>query len=364
MSSSTERRLQPGHWRIVSHPRGDALTPRTALGVAGAALEGLATPALRLDRLGHRSRHGAAARAKGTSRDARPRSEPPPAGVAPPRRRVPRRRRQRHDAAVVLIYLHRVRGIEIEVAGLALVSLAAAGIRREPARRMAVLTASEPRRTLSAASSWRRGRVRDVLVREHRPRWRSLPRLLGLGAAVVWPSQDALLASLAARPPQRRLLDAVRDDEPRDRGRRPRRGSHRRHRLRRAPSSVVRHRGGRVRGFRRGRFAAARSRAGAQRRGRAVTGADWRTLLADRALCRLLPIVVLLFAAGYAQYYAGFPAYAAGTGRLGVSALGVVFAANTATIVVAQLVVLRSMARWSPSGGLACSWRACGRARG
>ena len=82
-------------------------------------------------------------------------------------------------------------------------------------------------------------------------------------------------------------------------------------------------------------------------------------LRSDRALRRLLPIVALLFAAGYAQYQAAFPAFAAGPGGLGASALGAAFAANTATIVVAQLFVLRLMARRSHSGGLVlagCVW--------
>jgi MFS family permease len=79
----------------------------------------------------------------------------------------------------------------------------------------------------------------------------------------------------------------------------------------------------------------------------------YRAVLDDRALRRLLPLVALLFAAGYAQYHAAFPAYAIGPGGLSASSLGVAFAVNTFTIVAAQLFVFRFVAARRRSRGLA-----------
>jgi MFS family permease len=79
----------------------------------------------------------------------------------------------------------------------------------------------------------------------------------------------------------------------------------------------------------------------------------YRRVLGDPALRRVLVLVAVLFAVGYAQYSAAFPAFAVGAGGLGVSALGVAFAANTVTIVAAQLFVLRLLAGWRRSRALA-----------
>jgi MFS family permease len=79
----------------------------------------------------------------------------------------------------------------------------------------------------------------------------------------------------------------------------------------------------------------------------------YRAVLGDRALRRLLVLIAVLFAAGYAQCNAAVPVYATGDGGLAPGALGVVFAANTITVVVAQLLVFRFVADWRRSRGLA-----------
>jgi MFS family permease len=85
-----------------------------------------------------------------------------------------------------------------------------------------------------------------------------------------------------------------------------------------------------------------------------ATRADsYRKVMADRPFRRLLGLVTLLVGAGYAQYQVGFPAFATEAGGMPASVLGVAFAANTFTIVVAQLPMLRLMSRWRRSRGLA-----------
>jgi MFS family permease len=79
----------------------------------------------------------------------------------------------------------------------------------------------------------------------------------------------------------------------------------------------------------------------------------YRRVLADAALRRVLVLVAVLFAVGYAQYTAAFPAFAVSSGGLRGSELGAVYAANTLTIVVAQLLVLRLVDGWRRSRALA-----------
>ncbi len=70
---------------------------------------------------------------------------------------------------------------------------------------------------------------------------------------------------------------------------------------------------------------------------------SYREVVRDRAFVRLWLLFVVLVAAGFAQTTAGFPAYA--TGDIGVSAsvIGICGAANTLFILSVQLFVLRRM---------------------
>jgi MFS family permease len=178
--------------------------------------------------------------------------------------------------------------------------------------------------------------------------------LLGVGAAVVWPAQDALLASLAG--PERlpgafslrhatlnvglgagSVLGALIADTS-------------------APASfqlLFGLQAGAALGF---AALARRLPDSSDRRGGAASErvrSSYREILADRPFRWLLPLVTLLFAAGYAQYQAAFPAYATGPGGLGAGALGAAFAANTFTVVAVQLVALRLVAGRRRSRALA-----------
>jgi MFS family permease len=67
----------------------------------------------------------------------------------------------------------------------------------------------------------------------------------------------------------------------------------------------------------------------------------YRTVLRDRVFLRVAALTFLLFALGYAQLNAAFPAFATGPGGIGAKALAVAFAVNTLAVVVLQLPVLR-----------------------
>ena len=64
-------------------------------------------------------------------------------------------------------------------------------------------------------------------------------------------------------------------------------------------------------------------------------------MLRDRALLRVVLTSMVVITFGYAQFEAGFAAYTVGVAGIPANALGWAFGANTASIVVAQLVALR-----------------------
>ncbi|MGZ4473477.1 MAG: MFS transporter [Nocardioidaceae bacterium] len=72
-----------------------------------------------------------------------------------------------------------------------------------------------------------------------------------------------------------------------------------------------------------------------------VAPAGWRTVLRDRTLLRVVASSVVVVTFGYAQFEAGFSAYAVNIARVPVNTLGWAYGANTAAIVVGQLLSLR-----------------------
>ena len=67
----------------------------------------------------------------------------------------------------------------------------------------------------------------------------------------------------------------------------------------------------------------------------------WGEVLRDRTLIRVVTISVVMITFGYAQFEAGFTAYATEVAGVPARMLGWAFGANTAAIVVGQLVALR-----------------------
>jgi MFS family permease len=67
----------------------------------------------------------------------------------------------------------------------------------------------------------------------------------------------------------------------------------------------------------------------------------WREVLQDRTLIRLVATSILVITFGYAQFEAGFAAYAVDVAEIKPNLLGWAFAANTGAIVLGQMVTLK-----------------------
>jgi MFS family permease len=79
----------------------------------------------------------------------------------------------------------------------------------------------------------------------------------------------------------------------------------------------------------------------------------WGTVLRDRTLVRVVLTSMVVITFGYAQFEAGFAAYAVGVADVPANALGWAFGANTAAIVLAQLFALRLIEHRSRAAMLA-----------
>jgi MFS family permease len=241
----------------------------------------------------------------------------------------------------LLVYLHQVRGIDLELAGLALSTVAVAGLAGNPVGG-SLSDRIGARNTLIfgllVASA---GAASVALVREV---WQAFgaAALIGFGAAVIWPAQDSLLAAVVS-PEQRSSAFSVRH----------------------ATLNA---------GFAAGTLASALivevssprsfeliylldavsflafvpvllrlSTGGRRQRETSDTPirAGYRQIWRDRIFMRLWLLMALLVAIGYAQADAAFPAYATGAGGLGASELAIAVAANMLAVVGFQLVVLK-----------------------
>jgi len=240
----------------------------------------------------------------------------------------------------LLVYLHRVRGLEVGWAGLAISVVALAGLLGNPvggylADRIGARNALVGGLGVAAAGSAALAGVGSVGTAF------AACGLLGLGVAMIWPSQDALLAELAGER-LRSSVFAVRHatmnfglavgaasagllvdaSDP---------SSFVRLYLLDACSFLVL-----IPVLMRfvGRAPVARERA---------AGGGYRQVARDRAFRWVWVWALLLVAAGVAQFHAAFPAYATGEGGVSAGGLGVVYAANSVAVLVLQLPVLRLM---------------------
>jgi MFS family permease len=247
----------------------------------------------------------------------------------------------------LVVYLHRVRGIAVEPATLALSALALAGFAGNPIAG-ALCDRVGARNTLVGGlvvSALGGAALAFVQVA-----WEGFAAaaLVGLGAAVVWPSQDALLASVVS--PARRaaafavryatmnaglgvgalcaaaivdlhspksfiwiyLIDAVSF-------------------LAFVPILLCVRAGGGVRRK--------------EQRGAPSTG-GYRVVIRDGVFVRVWLLTALIVTIGYAQMDSALPAFATRPGGITAGQLAVAFAANTVAVVIAQLVVLRLARGW------------------
>lgn len=243
----------------------------------------------------------------------------------------------------LVIYLHEVRGIDLSLAGAAASTIALAGFAGNPlggslADRFGARSAVALGLLVAGAGAW------SLALVEHA--WQAFPAaaLSGLGVAMVWPAQDALLATLVS-PEQRPDVFSVRH----------------------ATLNA---------GFALGGLVAAavvsdesvsqfvvlylvdgatflafipilltlpnpKPRRDGGDASTAAPAAGYRTVLRDAAFRRVWILTAALVAVGYAQLNSTFPAFAARDGGVSPGAVGLAFAANTAGVVLLQLVTLR-----------------------
>lgn len=249
----------------------------------------------------------------------------------------------------LFVYLHQVRGLGAGLAGLALSTVALAGLAGNPLGG----TLSDrvgPRAALAAGLIAAAAGSVALAAADGATAAFAAVAVLGLGAGVIWPAQDTLLARVV-EPVQRPAVFAVRHTTLNG-------------------------------GFGLGALLAALMvdqaspqsfqliylldaasfaafvpilllvRPGATPPARKERGA-LRFILRDRTFVAVWALTALLVAAGFAQFHAAFPAYATGAGAMSAAALGLAFAANTLTVVGAQLPALRLMRGRRRSTGLA-----------
>jgi MFS family permease len=241
-----------------------------------------------------------------------------------------------------VVYLTRVRGIDLRVAGLALAMTAVASfagnvIGGSLADRVG------PRRALMVGLVLGAGGATWFAFVHSAPQAFGTAVLIGLGASICWPSEDALLAG-AVDDSQRSSVFS----------------------LRHATMNA---------GFGVGAVVAAAiveinsptsfqvlylvdaatflvfvpllaalRGVGERVPPSAEPSGGYRDVLADRTFLAVWALTALLVTVGYAQYAAAFPPYAIGTGGVTAHALGAAFAANTFAVAALQLIVLKALA--------------------
>ena len=245
----------------------------------------------------------------------------------------------------LLVYLSSVRGISLGTAGLAVSTVALGGLcgnfaggwlaDRVGARRAVVVGL-----LLSAG-----GTAALALVTSSLPAF-AATSIMGLGAGIIWPAEDALLATVV-RPRQRPAVFSVRF----------------------AATNA---------GLGVGALLAAGmvdiaapwtfsaiyvanavafllyvpvlllavpepDRAGDAENPAGPVRGGYRQVVRDRLFLSMWGLTALVVTVSYGQYHSSFPAFATGEGGISARALSLAFAVNTLTIVCAQLIVLRLM---------------------
>jgi MFS family permease len=240
----------------------------------------------------------------------------------------------------LLVYLHSIRGLSLTLAGLAVASIALVSLAGNPLGG-SLADRFGPRATLVAGLSLAASGA--LLLLAVRAPWHAFAAtaVLGLGASIAWPAQDALLARVAAD--HRSSVFSVR------------------HATLNAGLAI-------------GALIAAALVSGADAgtftilyvadamtflafipillvlkvapdpahaAGSAAGG--FAAVLRDRVFLRVWLLCALVVTISYGQLHAAFPAFATRPGGISVSALSIAFAANALIVVGAQLLVLRRL---------------------
>ena len=247
----------------------------------------------------------------------------------------------------LIIYLHRVRGLQLATAGLAVAMMGIMGLVAGPACGTLIDRIGSRRTLMLGVWAQALGVIGIVFVRDA---WQAFVAigLEGLGLTAYWPAMQSLL-STAVAPGQRSAAFSVQ------------------YAMLNAGIGV----GGVIGGFvanissprsfevlysidalsflamavvvarlrNIGGVPAATSRVDAPTGG-------YRRILKDRVFIRLWLLSALLITVGLGQLQSGFPAYVTGEGGVGPRVLGLAFGANTGVIVIAQLLVLKKLTGW------------------
>jgi MFS family permease len=257
-----------------------------------------------------------------------------------------------------IVYLHRVRGIDITVAGFALATIALASFAGNVIGGSLTDRVGARRSLMLGLCSSSLGCVWFAFV-ANAPAAFGAAALIGLGNSIAWPSLDSLLATTV--------------DE-----------------SRRSTVFALRH-GTLNLGFGSGALLAALvvqvssvhsfqvlylldalsfaafvpllavlHGVGERVETDGAVEGGYRDVLRDRTFLAVWGLAALFVAFGFSQYEAALPPYATSTGGISAHALGFVFAANTLGVAVLQLVVLKAVAGWRRTSALAAAATAFG----
>src|SRR6266851_2046444 len=254
----------------------------------------------------------------------------------------------------LFIYAHRVRDLSYGTAGLVVATIALASLAGNPLGGAAADRWTPRRALMAGLVVAAAGSV--ALALAHTPAALfGAAGLLGLGVSVIWPAQDALLASLTG-PADRSAVFAVR------------------HACLNAglglgalgaaavvsvthPATFTAVYYADAASFLAFLPVLARLRAGAAPRGSQPRPArrpqaGFREVLRDKAFRRVWALTALLVTVSFGQCEASFAGYATRPGGIDTRGLSLAFAANTLTVVGAQLFVLRGLAGHRRSTGV------------
>ena len=241
----------------------------------------------------------------------------------------------------LIVYLHRVRGIDLELAGVAVATIGIAALVGNPTAGVLVDRIGARKTLLIGLLVAATGTAAIAFVDTA---WEAIAATAthGLGMSLIWPALDSLLA-VVVRPEQRSSVFSVRH----------------------ATMNI---------GFGIGALVAAavvsfestssfqllylldaasfllfaplllfalRGVGDRPEPDQEGGPARYRIVLRDRIFLRIVVLTALICGAGYAQMATAFPAFATDEGGISAAALGLVFAVNTVAVSVLQLPALR-----------------------
>jgi MFS family permease len=266
------------------------------------------------------------------------------------------------------IYAHQVRHLGYGPAGLVVAAVALASLAGNPLGGVLADRLSAPRAVMAGLVVAAAGSVALALARSGAELF-GAAGLLGLGVSVIWPAQDALLASVAG-PGGRSAVFSVR------------------HASFNAGLGLGALVAAAVVSVAHpvtftavyladavsylafipvlARFRLVRERAGAMPEAAPPEAArppgSFRQVLRDKAFLRVWVLLAVVVTLSFGQLQSTFPGYATRPGGIGTHGLGLAFAANTLTVVAVQFPILRWLAGRRRTTGVALAataWAAC-----